>query len=269
MTKSEAENRHKVEQVVKLKAKEQTLVWTVIWVLASLVMLLAAAEPGPAPVLPPVIAERLQSNSPSMGKEPATAEVLDLYGSKVCDEDLAALKLLPQLKLLYLGPQVTDAGLEHVKCLKKLMMLGLNNTKISDAGLEHLRSLTQLTALHLRDTKISDTGLDHLKLLTRLTDLDLCKTQVTDAGLVHLKWLTRLHLLSLSGTQISDAGLAHLKPLTQLWELCIGGTKVSDAGLEHLRPLTQLVDIELRETQVTKAGVEALRKQIPERRIRW
>jgi hypothetical protein len=133
------------------------------------------------------------------------------------------------------GTTVTDAGLEHLKVLKQLETLGLENTQVTDAGLEHLGGLTQLNSLVLSGTKVTDAGLEHLKGLTQLNVLSLANTQVSDTGLGHLKGLTRLTMLALDGTKVMDAGLEYLKGLTQLRFLDLRGTKVTDKGVKNLK----------------------------------
>jgi hypothetical protein len=53
-------------------------------------------------------------------------------------------------------PQVTDAGLEHIKGLTQLRTLDLTQTKVTGTGLEHLKGLTQLQTLKLLGIRSSD-----------------------------------------------------------------------------------------------------------------
>lgn len=118
-----------------------------------------------------------------MGPHPSKVEYLDLAKSKVQDQDLAALKVLFDLRWLHLDDtQVTDAGLVHLKPLGQLWKLHLSDTKVAGAGLKHLRALRQLSELHLDDTQVSDAGLEHLKPLTQLQRLYLTGTKVTRPG---------------------------------------------------------------------------------------
>jgi internalin A len=65
--------------------------------------------------------------------------------------------------LILREPQVTDAGLEHLKGLTSLQMLKLNGTKVSDAGLVHLKGLTGLKMLELLDTPVTEDGVNDLQ----------------------------------------------------------------------------------------------------------
>lgn len=113
--------------------------------------------------------------------------------------------------LMFYTPQITDAGLGHLKKIKGLICVNLTRTQITDAGLKHLEGLTNLEFLFLDNTQITDAGLEHLKGLTRLKRLSLNNTKITDAGLASLDGLTGLTDLHAAGRQITDTGLQDLK----------------------------------------------------------
>ena len=60
------------------------------------------------------------------------------------------------------NPQVTDAGLVHLKGLTSLEGLVLNGTEITDAGLVHLKDLANLKGLNLQGTDVSDEAVEKL-----------------------------------------------------------------------------------------------------------
>ena len=128
------------------------------------------------------------------------------------------------------GSKVTDAGLVHLKDLRRLRMLVLDSTSVTDAGLANLEGLTTLDWLSLNNTRVTDAGLAHLKGLIHLEELQLAYTPVTDAGLVYLEGLSMLHGLDLHRTRVTDAGLVHLKGLAKLQSVNLGETKVTYAG---------------------------------------
>ena len=99
-------------------------------------------------------------------------------------------------------------GDEH---LGNAVFIALVGPQITDAGLEHLKGLTNLESLILEDTQITGVGLVHLKGLTNLEALWLRGTQITDAGLVHLKGLPKLESLILEGTQVTEEGVMKLE----------------------------------------------------------
>ena len=61
------------------------------------------------------------------------------------------------------GPEITDAGVEHLKALPRLTRLRLDNTQITDAGLVYLKKLISLKSLYLNDTQVTDAGLAEFK----------------------------------------------------------------------------------------------------------
>lgn len=66
------------------------------------------------------------------------------------DDDLAALAALPNLEYVHLdGAPITDAGLKHLRTLKKLKMVTLSNTKVTQTGVDELkRALPKATISH-------------------------------------------------------------------------------------------------------------------------
>ena len=164
--------------------------------------------------------------------------------------------------------QVTDAGLENLKGLKKLQGLDLAMCQITDAGLGNLKSLNELEWLNLDNTRITDSGLGNLKGLNKLHFLGLSNTKVTDSGLGDIITLNQLDSLDLGWTKVTDAGLSHLKGLNQLQFLGLRATTITDAGLAHLKELHQLQLLILIETNVTPAGVKQLHQALPNCEIR-
>ena len=59
--------------------------------------------------------------------------------------------------------------------------------QITDAGVAHLKGMTQLETLNFYNCKITDAAFDQLHGLAMLRNLDLGKTKVTDAGVERLK----------------------------------------------------------------------------------
>ena len=95
---------------------------------------------------------------------------------------------------------VTDAGLEHLRSLTKLVELDLSGTTVTDAGLARLEGLKQLNALDLGGTRVTDRGLPQLRRFPMLRSLNLCLLPVTDAGLAYVGALKNLQDLRLIKT---------------------------------------------------------------------
>ncbi|MHC4400927.1 MAG: leucine-rich repeat domain-containing protein [Planctomycetota bacterium] len=180
-------------------------------------------------------------------------------------QDLAHLKDLRQLESLHIqNVFVTDAGLRDLKGLAKLttLSLGFENAgsiichpiPVTDAGLVHLRGLTELKTLELDHSRITGAGLSHLKGLAKLERLSLRKSRLTDAGVGHVNGLTNLRSLDLSYTKITDVGLDRLKTLTGLRQLQLTGTNVTEEGIRKLREALKDCRIE---TSTLRQGPDA------------
>ena len=59
--------------------------------------------------------------------------------------------------------KVNDAGLVHLKALKKLRVLDFEDTAVTDGAVVHLRSLESLRTLNLRGTKVTDRGVEEIR----------------------------------------------------------------------------------------------------------
>jgi len=168
-----------------------------------------------------------------------------------------------------LPDSATDEDLVHVGQLDSLEVLAERSApQLTGAGLSHLRGLSALRMLILPNTKLNDAGLAHVSGMTGLRYLEISHTQVTDVGLVHLHGLTKLESLKLEGTPITDAGLAHVKDLRGLRWLVLSGTNITDRGLASIEALSRLEYLDVTKTAVTSAGVERLRQALPRLIIR-
>jgi len=205
-----------------------------------------------------------------------TVEELDLLGTRVTAEGLAALKGHPKLHTLILEDnyRITDAGLAHLKDLPALKSLKLRRVSLPDPGYGPLRDealvwvgqLTNLEELEVSGA-ITDAGLTHLKGLTKLRRVVLATEMgpaywdflkglprleylrpgpITDETMAELKQLHSLKDLDLSAARITDRGMADLGTMRQLTRLNLPGTRVSRESLVHLRELTNLECLSLR-----------------------
>jgi hypothetical protein len=127
--------------------------------------------------------------SPLYMDSPLFTVNLQLVGSSVTDDKLAALKPLSEqvISLNLAETQVTDSGLAQISSLSNLRTLHLEKTKIGDAGLIHLASLENLEYLNLYESQVGDAGLAHLEGLENLKKIYLWKSNVTDAGAAKLQ----------------------------------------------------------------------------------
>lgn len=173
---------------------------------------------------------------------------------------LAALAGLTKLQMLVLDKNlIDDAGLTHLKNLKGLRELYLEQTRVTGPGLANLAALPELTVLSLNETKISDEGLEGLKSASSLQVLNLRGTLLRGPGLKNLAEMKNLHTLNLGNTPLSDVDLPKLTGLAGLKRLVLEGTAVSDGGVEYLQGLKNLKQVALSRTKVTKTGADKLK----------
>lgn len=208
---------------------------------------------------------------------------LEIYGSHISDEGLAAiatcsrlerlviasgfltekgaqhLPKLTQLKHLTLMSQgVGDEAMRHVGAMKQLTSLSLAHAPLTNAGVASLAGLTKLEDLNLYGTQISDDAMKAVAQMPQLKELDLAYTQVSDAGLQHLSVCPQLKYLILTRTPISGNGLAHLGKIRTLEGLVLTETSIEDDSLARLRNLTQLRELHLEKSVISQPDWTAL-----------
>lgn len=188
---------------------------------------------------------------------------LNLQRTESSDAGLVHLKSLRKLEYLVLNGRTTDEGLAHLAHLKELKSLFLGQTQVTGVGLAHMAGIPHLQEIDLTGSQVNDAGLEVVTANTELLTLKLGDTQVTDEGASHLSRLRKLNLLTLHRTGISDAGLRPILMLEDLRSLTLDGTKVSDLGIGQLAGLKNLQAVSFTEPLVTKAGVEKLRAEMP------
>ncbi len=77
---------------------------------------------------------------------------------------------------------ITDAALDQISKMKKLVRLDLHQTAITDAGLAKLKGLDNLRYINLYSTQVTDKGLSHLEGLKNLNAVFLWQSKATPAG---------------------------------------------------------------------------------------
>lgn len=115
-----------------------------------------------------------------------------------------------QLEVLHWHSPVGDEQLAAVKAWPQLRVLDLPEADLTDEGLRMLAGHSQLQLLRLRSPRVTDAGLAILTELPALRFLHLIEVPVTDAGLPHLQKLAVLESLYLDGDHASEDGLSAL-----------------------------------------------------------
>lgn len=138
--------------------------------------------------------------------------------SSVTDAGLVHARKLGEVRAVYLGEGVTDAGINQLETMPRLVLLDLRQTKVTDACLDSLVRMTMLDSLNLPGT-ISHQGLERLLVLPKLRGISVTNGLTDDAIPVLMKF-THLNDLTLDSTGISKEGLErlreHLEPKTRL-----------------------------------------------------
>jgi internalin A len=191
-------------------------------------------------------------------------EWLAIEGGNVTDAGLVHIRNLRRLRCVALqhAPEVTAQGMANLSGLTRLEMLYLP-IQAEDSYLASIEGLHALDELDLRATRVTDAGLAHLTGLNALTHLNLDETGISDEGLKYLVQLSGLKQLDLMGTRITDAELAIVANLINLESLDLAETAVTDAGLLHLAILKRCKTIDVMGTRVTAEGVAAMQAKCP------
>lgn len=183
---------------------------------------------------------------------------LSLEGTQVTDEGLRLLQNVPHQNLRHLilgGPNMTDAGLVHLRGLKSLRSIELRGEGFSDAALPLLADLS-ISVRALEGPGFTDAALPRLAGTREVSSLQLIRTRITPAGLEQLKAFPKLVYLTIEGARISEDGIRHIAALRQLTYLNLNDTDVSDSELQAITGLTELVGLHLANTEITASGME-------------
>jgi hypothetical protein len=166
---------------------------------------------------------------------------LRIDGCDVRDADLAPLSRAVNVQQVHLHRQpVGDAGLVHLRNMRRLKCLGLGVTNVTDKGLAELSHFPELKSLWVFEVVgITDRGMVHISRCPRMRFLELSSTAVGDDGLRELAKLPELRYLNLCKTRVTDEGLKHLAPLAHLEEGLFFGTAVTQSGVDQIPSLVR------------------------------
>jgi hypothetical protein len=115
-----------------------------------------------------------------------TLRQLEMHMTGLTDEGLAALSGLP-LEVLWLGPRITDRGMETVGGFRGLRHFDICTHLITDAGVRALAGLSRLEVLWLTRSRITDASVEVLSQLAGLRELNVNHTEISAAGLAELR----------------------------------------------------------------------------------
>jgi len=112
-----------------------------------------------------------------------------LLGKEATDEKIASVKTIAShvAHLNLSQTSVTDASMDQIGKMKKLVRLDLHQTAITDSGLAKIKGLSDLRYLNLYGTQVSDSGLNQLAGLKNLKSVYLWKSKATPKGAKKLR----------------------------------------------------------------------------------
>jgi hypothetical protein len=189
------------------------------------------------------------------------------FGREVTIAGVEFVTQLPKIRSLTLArlPKLDDRLFSHLKLVRGLKSLNVDQATITGSELRQLASLPKLLELNLIGTRVDDEAMEKLAALTLLESLDISGTRVSDAGLMHLGSLKNLRKLNISRNALTDVGAAEISRLTQLEELLIGDNAMSDASLTQFANLSKLRSLWLGgNSRITHQGVAELKVALPE-----
>uniref|UniRef100_Q026S1 Leucine Rich repeats (2 copies) n=1 Tax=Solibacter usitatus (strain Ellin6076) TaxID=234267 RepID=Q026S1_SOLUE len=121
----------------------------------------------------------------SLARFPTLRQV-EMHMTGLTDDGLAAMAALP-LEVLWLGPRITDRGMETIGGFANLRHLDICTHLITDEGVRALAGLQQLQVLWLTRSRVSDASIEVLSQFTGLRELNVNYTEITAQGLARLK----------------------------------------------------------------------------------
>lgn len=156
------------------------------------------------------------------------------------DEALQYLRGFPNLRVLLLSDtQASDSSMRHLTGLSRLEYLFMwDATAVTDAGVAHLRELKRLRYIHLSSSQITDKSLAVFAKLPDVKGLSLQFNHFTDDGLERVARLEELESLWVCGkvdreNKITDVGLKRIVTLKHLTTLGIQHTEVTSQGVDE------------------------------------
>jgi len=111
---------------------------------------------------------------------------LEIHMTGLTDAGLMLLAQLP-LETLWLGPRISDAGLQAVGRISTLKHLDLCAHMVTDEGVAALAGLKNLEILWLSRCSVTDECIPNLSEFRSLRELNINYTGVSSAGLARLR----------------------------------------------------------------------------------
>ncbi len=105
---------------------------------------------------------------------------LNIANTAITDDGLKYLRFATSLRLLYLGKEITDRGVDDITKAEHLEILDIAGTAISAKGIERLLPLTRLNFLCCSKSQATEESIYFLKYLPSLEKIHLAGADDTD-----------------------------------------------------------------------------------------
>ena len=115
-----------------------------------------------------------------------TLRQAELHMTGLTDDGLAALTPLP-LEVLWLGPRITDDGMQSVAAFSGLKHLDICTHLLTDRGVRAIEGMRTLEVLWLTGSRVSDASVELLSQFTGLRELNVNSTEITPQGKEELR----------------------------------------------------------------------------------
>ena len=202
--------------------------------------------------------ERVGDEGQAAIKQWTRLKRLNVRGTRIADNTVAAAASLPQLEALDISyTDALDFGLDALATAPKLKELSIGGLRITEAAFQSIRQIAGLEKLDLGGGKFSGGG--------QRSGLTL-----DDSVLQAIASLKELRELELGYAKFPSRGLAILKTLPKLERLNLENcSRIDDDAVAHLASWKSLRWVDLNGTRVTKEGVARLRQQKPDCQVLW
>jgi Leucine-rich repeat (LRR) protein len=138
--------------------------------------------------------------------------VLGISDAALSEESFAEIGKLTKLTTLYLDCKGSNAGIDKLRNLKKLIHVSLcvNGAQPSDAHARAIAEFTDLQDLGIAHATISDAGVKELARLPNLRSLGIGSDNITDAGLLEVSAMKKMVAVNFPSPRVTQDGIDEL-----------------------------------------------------------
>lgn len=175
-----------------------------------------------------------------------------------------ALGELPHVRHLVMDyGQCPDGSFQHIRALKNLESLRIQEVNIGDEAAVCLAELKELRSVWMIQCGLGDESMSAFAQLPKLKTLSVVKNALSNDGLVAISSAPQLTNLYVGGEgcTIDDNGLPHLAKLEYLKIVGLQHTLITDAGLQHFASMPSVKELMVGYTKATWKGADRFKKE--------